>query len=69
MIESPKTTEINPTASANGSVKDAGKVRVGAGMMRFDVKDSGKVRVGAGMMRFDTRDTGKVRVGAGMMRF
>ena len=41
------------------SVKDAGRVRVGAGMLRFTagnaidaVKDTGRVRIGAGMLRF-----------------
>ena len=38
-------------------VKDAGRVRVGNGMLRFDapkaeVKDAGRVRVGNGMLRF-----------------
>ena len=40
-------------STRSDSVKDAGRVRVGAGMMRFDTtKDAGRVRVGAGMMRF-----------------
>ncbi len=41
------------------SVKDAGRVRIGAGMLRFTagnavdgVKDAGRVRIGAGMLRF-----------------
>ncbi len=35
------------------STKDAGRVRVGMGMMRFgSTKDAGRVRVGMGMMRF-----------------
>lgn len=41
------------------SVKDAGRVRIGAGLLRFianrtldATKDSGRVRVGAGLLRF-----------------
>ena len=46
-----KTTEVAQTRS--DSVKDAGRVRVGAGCMRFETtKDAGRVRVGAGCMRF-----------------
>lgn len=40
------------TMSTRQETKDSGRVRIGAGMMRFDIKDSGRVRVGAGMMRF-----------------
>ncbi len=42
---------VSPTVP--DSVKDAGRVRVGNGMLRFeDIKDSGRVRVGNGMLRF-----------------
>jgi hypothetical protein len=45
--------EAQASTTRADSVKDAGRVRVGAGMMRFDAtKDAGRVRVGAGMMRF-----------------
>ncbi len=43
-------------ATAPDAVKDAGRVRVGNGMLRFStpdaVKDAGRVRVGNGMLRF-----------------
>lgn len=40
--------------TAPASTKDAGKVHVGGGFMRFasQVKDEGKVHVGGGFMRF-----------------
>ncbi len=59
------------TVSTRTDVKDAGRVHVGGGMMRFDAtKDAGRVHVGGGMMRFDTtKDAGRVHVGGGMMRF
>jgi hypothetical protein len=38
---------------ARQSTKDAGRVHIGAGMMRFHAtKDAGRVHIGAGMMRF-----------------
>ena len=47
-----ETTEV-ASMTRMDSVKDAGRVRVGAGCMRFDTtKDAGRVRVGAGCMRF-----------------
>lgn len=39
--------------TARGSTKDAGRVHIGGGMMRFhSTKDAGRVHVGGGMMRF-----------------
>ena len=53
------TSTRSQAASADliAAVKDAGRVRVGNGMLRFDapkpeVKDAGRVRVGNGMLRF-----------------
>jgi hypothetical protein len=41
------------TAISRDAIKDAGRVHVGGGMMRFDdTKDAGRVHVGGGMMRF-----------------
>jgi len=35
------------------STKDAGRVHIGGGMMRFhSTKDAGRVHIGGGMMRF-----------------
>ncbi len=53
-----KTTK-NTTAKTQ-AVKDAGRVKLGAGMIHFSdttpakkaTKDSGRVRLGAGMLRF-----------------
>ncbi len=39
-------------SAARESTKDAGRVHIGGGMMRFDTKDAGRVHVGGGMMRF-----------------
>ena len=40
-------------ATARQSTKDAGRVHIGGGMMRFhSTKDAGRVHVGGGMMRF-----------------
>jgi hypothetical protein len=52
MSQSTKITAVKSAPAAKPSVKDAGKVRIGGGMIRFDVKDTGKVRIGGGMMRF-----------------
>ena len=42
---------VAKTASSKGAAtKDAGRVQVGGGFMRF--KDAGRVRVGGGFMRF-----------------
>jgi hypothetical protein len=50
------TQSVKPTAPAtneSAATKDAGRVHVGGGMMRFDsTKDAGRVHVGGGMMRF-----------------
>jgi hypothetical protein len=43
------TTTVAPTSQ--DSTKDAGRVRIGGGMMHF-TKDTGRVRIGGGMMRF-----------------
>jgi hypothetical protein len=49
---SSRTGEAVATA-ARASTKDAGRVHIGGGMMRFDTtKDTGRVHVGGGMMRF-----------------
>lgn len=45
------TKIVQKPAETSKDTKDAGRVRMGAGMMRF-TKDSGRVRFGAGMMRF-----------------
>lgn len=46
-------TEAAVATTAQDSTKDAGRVRIGAGMMHFgSTKDVGRVRIGAGMMRF-----------------
>jgi hypothetical protein len=40
-------------ATVRASTKDAGRVHIGGGMMRFGTtKDAGRVHVGGGMMRF-----------------
>jgi hypothetical protein len=40
-------------ATARQGTKDAGRVHIGGGMMRFhSTKDAGRVHVGGGMMRF-----------------
>ncbi len=39
-------------SAARESTRDAGRVHIGGGMMRFDTKDAGRVHVGGGMMRF-----------------
>lgn len=39
--------------TARDSTKDAGRVHIGGGMMRFhSTKDAGCVHIGGGMMRF-----------------
>jgi hypothetical protein len=39
--------------TVRSSTKDAGRVHIGGGMMRFDTtNDAGRVHVGGGMMRF-----------------
>ena len=50
---------IEITGTTPDAVKDAGRVRIGNGMLRFTttkasdaVRDSGRVRVGNGMLRF-----------------
>ena len=56
MPKTVKTAPVKPTPAT----ADAGRVTVGAGMMRFaattktvaSTKDAGRVLVGAGMMRF-----------------
>ena len=54
-----KTVTTAPVAKPAASTTDAGRVKVGSGMMRFAVKtaaqstvDAGRVQVGSGMMRF-----------------
>jgi hypothetical protein len=43
----------NSQATRTASTKDAGRVHIGGGMMRFDTtKDAGRVHIGGGMMRF-----------------
>ena len=54
MSKTVKTTTVatKPSQTAT-STKDAGKVHVGGGCMRFtSVIDTGKVHVGGGCMRF-----------------
>ena len=54
MSQTVKTTTVatKPSQTAT-STKDAGKVHVGGGAMRFaTVLDTGKVHVGGGAMRF-----------------
>jgi hypothetical protein len=47
-----RTREI-VAATVRANTKDAGRVHIGGGMMRFDTtKDAGRVHVGGGMMRF-----------------
>ena len=50
---------IDMIGTTPDAVKDAGRVRVGNGMLRFTtsevfnaVKDTGRVRIGNGMLRF-----------------
>lgn len=46
-------SSTNGGTTPAGSTKDAGRVHIGGGMMRFDTtRDSGRVHVGGGMMRF-----------------
>jgi hypothetical protein len=41
------------TVVSSQSTKDAGRVHIGGGMMRFhSTKDAGRVHIGGGMMRF-----------------
>lgn len=59
MLQMKETTVADVKTTADAT-KDAGRVRVGAGMLHFadvtparDVtKDSGRVHIGAGMLRF-----------------
>jgi hypothetical protein len=48
------TGAAKPEASTKTeATKDAGRVHIGGGMMRFDTtKDAGRVHIGGGMMRF-----------------
>jgi hypothetical protein len=47
-----KMTEV-ASQTRTDSVKDAGRVHIGGGFMRFDAtKDAGRVHVGGGFMRF-----------------
>jgi hypothetical protein len=52
--ETDSSTAGNTAAvPAQNSTKDAGRVHIGGGMMRFhSTKDAGRVHVGGGMMRF-----------------
>ena len=50
---------VEATGKTPDAVKDMGRVRIGAGMLRFTAgtpsdatKDAGRVRIGAGMLRF-----------------
>jgi hypothetical protein len=43
------TTTVAPTS--RDSTKDAGRVRIGGGLMHY-TKDSGRVRIGGGLLRF-----------------
>lgn len=56
MSNTAKTPAIPATKATSqavsSSVKDSGKVRMGAGMIKYTVKDTGRVRMGAGMIRF-----------------
>jgi hypothetical protein len=46
-------SSANSGTTRAASTKDAGRVHIGGGMMRFDTtKDSGRVHIGGGMMRF-----------------
>jgi hypothetical protein len=56
--DSDHSTSLSPAntrtaVTARDSTKDAGRVHIGGGMMRFHTtKDAGRVHVGGGMMRF-----------------
>jgi len=45
------TKTAQQPAATSKDTKDSGRVRMGAGLMRF-TKDTGRVRFGAGLMRF-----------------
>ncbi len=46
-------TQVPSAKTDPAATKDAGRVHIGGGMMRFDAtKDAGRVHVGGGMMRF-----------------
>ena len=48
-----ETPKSETATTARDATKDAGRVHVGAGMLRFDdIKDAGRVHLGAGMLRF-----------------
>lgn len=51
-----KTSTVKVVVTSSASTKDAGRVHVGGGMMRFakssSTVDAGRVHVGGGMMRF-----------------
>ena len=54
------TVEVVTAETARAAIKDAGRVRMGGGMIQFSdvaasreaTKDAGRVHVGGGMMRF-----------------
>ena len=47
------TEAVKPEVAKSDATKDAGRVHIGGGMMRFDAtKDTGRVHIGGGMMRF-----------------
>ncbi len=48
-----RRTDKMVAVTARDSTKDAGRVHIGGGMMRFhSTKDTGRVHIGGGMMRF-----------------
>lgn len=58
-VQAAAVRPVTVTGRTPEAVKDAGRVRIGAGMLRFTagntadaVKDNGRVRIGAGMLRF-----------------
>jgi hypothetical protein len=53
ITNSAPSTAKTVATTARQSTKDAGRVHIGGGMMRFhSTKDAGRVHVGGGMMRF-----------------
>lgn len=56
MAQSKETTTATKSASAEAkkavaATKDAGRVKLGGGLLRF-TKDAGRVKLGGGLLRF-----------------
>ncbi len=61
------------TIVAAASTKDAGRVKIGGGAIRYaaNTKDAGRVKIGGGAIRYatNTKDAGRVKIGGGAIRY